>query len=159
MSWTKREIINQAFEEIGYASYNFDLDPEQLQSALRKLDSMMAQWNIRGIRFGYPLSSTPNVSSLDTDSELPDFAIEAVYQNLAIRIAPSKGKMLPRELKSDAKNAYNTLIMLSAKPVEMQITGLPRGAGNKPWRVSDRPFLDKPTTPLLGGDDSQIDLY
>jgi hypothetical protein len=157
MSWTKREIVNQAFEEIGFASYNFDLDPDQLQSALRKLDSMMATWNIRGVRISFPLASSPDVSDLDQDTELPDWAIEAVYKNLSIRIAPSLGKVLSRETKADAKNAYNTLLMMNTKPKEMQITGLPRGAGNKTFRYSDRPFLDKPTEPLLGGGDGEID--
>ena len=157
MSWTKREIVNQAFEEIGFANYNFDLDPEQLQSGLRKLDSMMATWNIRGVRIGYPLSSSPSGSDLDQDTSLPDWAIEAVYKNLSIRIAPSLGKMLSRETKADAKNAYNTLLMLNTRPTEMQITNLPRGAGNKPWRFVDDPFLDEPTDLLLGGNDGIID--
>ena len=29
MGWTKREYVEQAFEEIGLASYVFDLTPEQ----------------------------------------------------------------------------------------------------------------------------------
>lgn len=157
MAWTKRQIVNQAFEEIGFANYNFDLDPEQLQSGLRKLDSMMATWNIRGVRIGYPLASTPSGSDLDQDSFLPDWAIEATYKNLSIRIAPSLGKVLSRETKADAKNAYNTLLMMNTKPKEMQIANLPRGAGSKSWRTSDRPFLDKPTDPLLGGGDGVID--
>ena len=33
MSWTKRQYIVDAFEEIGLASYVYDLQPEQLQSA------------------------------------------------------------------------------------------------------------------------------
>ena len=40
MGWTKRQFVTQAFEEIGLASYVFDLTPEQLQSALRRLDAM-----------------------------------------------------------------------------------------------------------------------
>lgn len=157
MSWTKREIVNQAFEEIGYAEYQFDLDSEQLQSGLRKLDAMMATWNIRGIRIGYPLSDSPSFSDIDTDSNLPDYAIETVYTNLAVRLAPTLGKNVSRDTKKDAKNGYNTLLMLNTKPTPMQITGLPRGAGNKPWRVADRPFLDKPVAQLLGGDDGEID--
>ena len=50
MGWTKRQYIEQAFEEVGLAAYVFDLTPEQLQSALRKLDAMMAEWNAKGLR-------------------------------------------------------------------------------------------------------------
>jgi len=159
MSWTKRDLVKQAFEEIGYNEYNFDLSPEQLESGLKKLDSMMATWNIRGLRLGYPLASSPSLSNLDTDSELLDFAIEAVYKNLALSIAPSIGKVVSKETKKDAKNTRDTLLMLNSKPKPMQITGLPRGAGNKSWRYSDSPFLDNPSEPLLGGDDGEIDLY
>ena len=31
MGWTKRQFIEQAFDEIGLASYAFDLGPEQMQ--------------------------------------------------------------------------------------------------------------------------------
>mgnify|MGYP003525752305 CR=1 FL=1 len=55
MGWTKRQFVTQAFEEIGLAAYVFDLTPEQLQSALRRLDSMMASWNAKGIRLGYQI--------------------------------------------------------------------------------------------------------
>ena len=37
MSWTKREFVNQALEEIGLASYVFDLQSEQMNSARIKL--------------------------------------------------------------------------------------------------------------------------
>ena len=39
MAWTKRDFITQAFEEAGLGSYVFDLTPEQLQTALRKLNA------------------------------------------------------------------------------------------------------------------------
>jgi hypothetical protein len=45
MGWTKRQFITQAFEEIGLAAYVFDLTTEQLQSALRRMDAMVAGWN------------------------------------------------------------------------------------------------------------------
>ena len=157
MSWTKREIVNQAFEEIGFANYNFDLDPEQLQSALRKLDAMMAQWNIRGIRIPYPLSSSPDGSSLDQDTEVPDWAVEPMYINLSIRIAPSLGKVLSREAKADAKLSYNTLLRINAGPPEMQITNLPRGAGSKYWRIRRSPLLPRAQDVIEGGSDGAID--
>ena len=156
MSWTKREFVNQAFEEIGFA-YGYDLDPDQLQSALRKLDGMMAQWNGKGIRLGYPLSSSPSSTTLDQDSEVPDYANEAIYLNLALRIAPGFGKMPSRELKQFAKQAYNALLSRSTMPNERQITNLPKGAGNKPWRLTDDPFLEDATDPLTTGPDGELE--
>jgi hypothetical protein len=92
MSWTKRQFVVQAFEEIGYASYTYDIQPEQLQAGLRRLEAMMGTWNGRGIRLGYPLSSNPDSAELDVSSNVPDSANEAIYTNLAIRIAPIVGK-------------------------------------------------------------------
>jgi hypothetical protein len=54
--WTKRDVIGQAFSEIGLASYTFDLLPEQYEGALRRLDAMIAQWENKGIRLAWPLA-------------------------------------------------------------------------------------------------------
>jgi hypothetical protein len=70
MGWSKQDLIDQAFQQIGLAGYVFDLSPEQLQSALKTLDTMMATWNGRGIRLGYPIPSTANGSKGDDDSSL-----------------------------------------------------------------------------------------
>jgi hypothetical protein len=142
MSWTKRQYVEKAFEEIGYASYAFDLQPEQLQAALRRLDSMMAVWNSKSIKLGYPLPDSPSGSDLDQDTHVPDRANEAVYTNLAVRIASLVGKVVPQETKSIAKSAYTALLAQAATPREIQLPRtMPAGAGNKPWRV-DTPFLE-----------------
>lgn len=141
MSWTKRQLIEQAFEEIGYASYAYDLETEQLEAGLRRLDSMMATWNGRLIKLGYPLPETQDDSDLDQDSRIPDRANEAVYLSLALRIAPIVGKAVSAETKMSAKLAYNEMLRWAVQPKEMQMPStMPAGAGNKPWRDDD-PFL------------------
>ena len=77
MGWTKRQFVLQAFEEIGLASYVYDLTPEQLNSALFKLDAMMGTWNGKGIRIGYPTPGDPESSDLDAQTNVPDSANEA----------------------------------------------------------------------------------
>lgn len=157
MGWTKRQFVMAAFEEIGLGADVFDVQPSQLASALRRLDAMMAEWNGRGIRIGYPLMSTPSSSSLDTDTQVPDSAIEAIFLNLAIRIAPGYGKEPMPSTKTSAIRGYNTLLARAVRPVEMQLPAtMPSGAGNKPWRY-DEPFLPEPTDPLLAGDDGPLE--
>jgi hypothetical protein len=157
MGWTKRQFVVQAFDEIGLASYVFDLTPEQLESALRRLDSMMAMWNAKGIRLGYPLPSSPSSSDLDTPTNVPDSSNEAIYANLAVRLAPSVGKTVAPETKATAKAAYDLLLSLAAVPPEMQLpSSMPAGAGNKPHQL-DQPFLSPPTATLDAGGDSVID--
>lgn len=156
MGWTKRQFVTQAFEEIGLAAYVFDMNPEQLQSGLRRLDSMMATWNAKGIRLGYPLPSSPQDSDLDEQTNVPDSSNEAIYLNLALRIAPSFGKIPSVDTKATAKAAYDNLLSIAAMPMEMQLPGtLPVGAGNKPWNI-DQPFVNLPVDPLLAGQDGEI---
>ena len=157
MTWKKRDFVVQAFEEIGYASYIYDAMPEQLQSVLRRLDAMLGAWNAKGIRLGYPLPANPGDSDLDEETGVQDSSVEAIYLNLAIRIAPSFGKTISTEAKTSAKAAYDALLIKIAMPSEMQLPDtMPAGAGNKPWRTNYRPFLNKPIEPLLAGYDEQI---
>ena len=141
MSWTKRQLVNQAFDIIGMSSYAYDLQPEQLQSAMRQLDTMMATWYNRGVQLGYPIPTSPEDADLDTESNVPDRANEAIYTNLAIRIAPNYGKQVMRELKQAAFYAYQGVLSIASLPNEMQYPEtLPKGSGNKPYRWREEFF-------------------
>lgn len=149
--WTKDQLVGQAFDEIAIAGYEFDLSPEEKQAALRRMDAMVAQWQNRGIALGYKLPASPADSSLNDDSGIPDGAAEAVFLNLAVRIAGSKGKNLPAQTLSLAKAAYDDLLTCAAFPREQQFKdGLPAGAGNLPTYGYRRTFLPAPTTDPLG---------
>lgn len=158
MGWTKREFIEQAFTEIGLAGYIFDLTPEELNTALRQLDSMMAAWNAKGIRLGWPMPSSPQNSDLDDPTEITDAANEAIYCGLAVRIAPTFGKTVGGQTQFFAKQAYDQLLAIAAMPTERQLPStMPAGAGNKPWRDNDSPFIRTPIDPLLTGPDGPIE--
>lgn len=158
MSWTKRDIIVAAFESIGLAGYVFDLQPEQLETARRKLDAMMAMWNSVGIRVGYPLVSTPDSSDLDDKTEVTDMGVEAIYTNLAKRIAPGYGKTVPQEILTVANEAYLALLATAAgQPIERQLAGsYPLGAGNKSSRYNQN-FTTSPDPTLDAGTDTYIE--
>jgi hypothetical protein len=149
MSWTKRQLVRQAFSVIGLASYDFDLQAEQLQNGLYLLDSMMATWNAKGVLLSYPIPTSPEDSDLDDESNVPDRANEAIYSNLALRIAPTLGKQVSQDLKSQAWYAYNGLLSWAkSRPREMSLPEtMPSGAGNKPWRYEDDAFLDPDADP------------
>lgn len=158
MPYTKRQLIEQAYEEIGLASYAFDLSPEQMQAAGRRLDSMMATWMERGILVGYPLSSDPGNLDISQDTGLPDYAVEAVALNLGIRLAPTVGRQVMPDTKASAKAAYDALIVRAAIPNEQQYPyGTPAGAGAKPWRLTGDPFLPSPNDePINLGQNGQL---
>jgi hypothetical protein len=144
MSWTKRQFVEQAFRKAGLAAYVFDLTPDQLNSAMVDMDSMLATWNAKGIRLGYPVPTSPENSDLNQETNVPDSANEAIYLNLAIRIAPDFGKTIMPEIKIGAKLAYDALLARATMPAEQQLPGaLPSGAGSKSWRT-ETPFIRKP---------------
>lgn len=159
MTWTKRQLITQAYEEIGLASYVFDLTPEQLESARRRLNAMVAGWNANGVRINFPLPSEADSDDIDQECGIPDYAIEALYFGLALRLAPSMGKSVSPETKQFADAAYGNLANQTALPTperQLPIT-MPRGQGTKPWRNFNNPFVQKQPEQILAGSDNAID--
>jgi len=157
MGYSKRQFIEAAFEEIGLANYVFDLQPEQLESAMRRLDAMLAEWNANGVRLGYSMPSSPQDSDLSEPTFSPDSAWEAVITNLAVRIAPSYGKAVSPDTKMIAKQAYNTLLQRATFPLEQQLPQtMPIGQGNKPWRW-DGPYMPYPADPVDTGPEGPLE--
>jgi hypothetical protein len=157
MGYSKRQFIAAAFDEIGLASYVFDLQPEQLEASLRRLDAMIAEWNAKGIRLGYPLPSSPEYSDIDAESQVPDAANEAIILNLAIRLAAGYGKQPADDTRIYAKQGYNTLLSRAAMPPEQQFpSSLPLGAGNKPWRVYNNPYMPSPVDVVETGGEGDL---
>src|SRR5689334_941421 len=110
MSWTKRQIVEQAFNELALAGYVFRLRPEELEAALRMLDTMMAEDAAQDVTVGYAFGLTPDSSDLDQDSGLPLFAVSATYLKLAIRLAASKGKSLLPSTIAGANRARTAML-------------------------------------------------
>lgn len=155
MSWTKRQFIEAAFDEIGISSYQFDLSPEMLQLALKRLDSMMASWNAKGIRLAYPLASDPSSSTISDDTTVPDSANETIYLNLAVRLAPVFGKQVHPDTKQAAFQAYSAMINKNTSiPTRQFEQTVPAGQGNK-FRRNYSPQLIRPDD-RLDTDDSGI---
>lgn len=156
--WTKRQFIMAAFEEIGIASYEFDLEPEQMQGALRRIDSMLAMWNGRGIRVGYPLPGNPDESTLDQETNVPDRFNEPIISNLAIRLAPAYGKTINPATASIARESYDALMARAAMPGQMQLqAGTPAGAGAKSDSSWDE-WSAPPSDNISAGPDSDLEL-
>jgi hypothetical protein len=157
MSWTKRQFCVRAYRKLGYASYDFTLTDDMLKVALDELDAMMGTWNFEGIRISYPLPDNPDDSSLDTATDVPDSANEAIWSNLTIRLADSVGKEPTRSTKVTAKKSYNVLLGLHTEPNNMQFNRLPAGQGNKSWRNTGRTFLPPAEDRLDVGQDGTLD--
>lgn len=160
MSWTKRQLLDAAFEEMALAGYVFDISPDEQVSAVRRLDSMMATWGGPGIgiRIGYNATVDPKASDPNQASGIPDWANEAVYLNLAIRLASGYGRNMPKTTTAPAKAAYDALVsgVASGIPQMQPMGNLPIGAGYK-RRFAPYPFVSQPADRLTAGDDSLLD--
>ncbi len=157
MSFTKREFVEQAMAEIGIATNIYDLQPDDLIRGCQRLDAMMASWNGQGIRLGYPMEN-PKVVEPDTDTNIPDWANEAVIANLAMAIAPGFGREVMMGTRASAARGMSAMRTRTAIPPLMQSpSSLPVGAGAKYWRNTQNPFYS-PTEDLDVGPDGALDL-
>lgn len=159
--WSKRDLVNMAFNDLALAGYVFDLTPEEMNTAVMTMDSMMALWETQGIRVGYQMASDPGDSDLDQPSGLPDWMNLAVYKNVAIMMAGSFGKAIPPSIAVAAKTAYDWVLgLIASNPPQMQFKGnLPQGAGWKMTNYMGGPFIIPPPQDLLTtGPDGLLDL-
>lgn len=156
MSWTKRQLIESAFEEAGLAAYAFDMTPEQVMSALKRLDALMAGLNQQGVQIGYSMSASPSDSDPDEDSGIPDGAYETVICGLAIRIAPSYGKQIGNDTRAAYQRGLDAIKVQTAYPVSVQLpSGYPMGAGN--MRLAYNQFTLEQPARLSAGNDGPLE--
>jgi len=149
--WSKLQIIDEAFSELAIQGYVFDISPDEQQAALRRLDVMMATWEKKGVRVGYAMPANPQDSNIDSASGLPNYAVEAVYLSLAIRLAASYGKQISMDTRKLARDGYDLLLIDAAQPQEQQMRGsMVSGAGNKGIYSANSRFFSAPTNNPLG---------
>lgn len=123
---TKRDLILAAAEDFGVGNA-FDLSPEDLASGLKRLDNLAAEWDGKTIRVGYNFGG-----GLDDSAGIPDTANSAFTANLAVRWAPSMGKMVSPDTKVTAREGFNALYAsMQRQPQAPRPSHLPVGAGNR----------------------------
>lgn len=159
MSYTKRQLIEQAFTVLGMPNYIFDMQPEQEEAALWRLDMMIAEWDRRGVRLGYPLPTSPSDSNIASESNVPDFAVKGIVYNLALDLAGDYGKQIPPTVLVAAYHAKQSLFIEAALPLsQVWPSTMPMGAGNKTWRSYGWQFAGPQTTPEMQSPDSNISI-
>jgi hypothetical protein len=130
--YSKMDLVNAAFNEIGFSDYVYDLDPAQQNRVLLQLDGMMGTWAAQGINVGYPLYLNPSQSEINQESNLPATAVEACYLALACRISPSFGKTVSQDLLRNSRSAYAAMLSAIALDIPYIFPAtLLAGAGSK----------------------------
>jgi hypothetical protein len=148
--WTKEDIAKEALAELALPSYTFDLQSDDVIAIIIRLDAMMSEWDLKGIRFGYALASGPRDSWADQPSGLPDTAIFAVLPNLAVRIGAMFGREPSPSIKNTARTTFETMLTTFAKPTQYRWPStMPYGAGNKPFRTNNRQYAGSSLPPTV----------
>ncbi len=133
---TKRQIVEMAYENCGLSNYEFQLQPEELAAALRRLDAMMSQWEASSIYINYNFPTQFGGGDLDNPSGIPDNAVFAAAGGLALLIAPMFGKTISAEVRVQISAAMTSLRAVTAFPPQRVLQrNTPVGAGNKPWSI------------------------
>ena len=124
---TKHSLVSRALEELGMADYIFDATPEELQSFLRRLNAIAAEWDGQGIRVGYNFGD-----DINAQAGIPDTADDCFALHLAQRMAPSFGKTVAPETRAAAASAFNALLVSRRVMPEVPLpAGMPIGTGVK----------------------------
>ena len=137
---SKRSLIQVAYEECGQTG-EFELDPEEYQSAERQLDQMMAELKaIYGVDLSYNFPDTGVSDDASEESGIPGEAAAMVSRLLAERIAPSIGKTLaPSKTRAGALGLL--IAQYQAQPTMCFGRGTPIGSGNRPYAYTGRTFF------------------
>jgi len=136
---TLREIVQDAFEEIGVKKAEVELESDELQSGIRRCNDLLTSWDAIGYIIGYNVVTDPDVVL-----ELEPAAISAVKYNLAARLAPSYQKQVTQELAAIAGDTFNILINQNIFIGDVAYPdSLPLGSGNTGCNTeTDRRFFN-----------------
>ena len=124
---TMREVVEDAFEEIGVKKAEVELTNDELQSGIRRANDLLVSWDA----IGYIIGFNP-VFNADDILEIEPAAVSAVKYNLATRLAPSYQKPITIELATIAADSFNILINQNVFIGEVAYPDtLPLGSGNR----------------------------
>jgi len=131
----KLDLIQMAFEQAGQSDFNYQLTPEEYRSALRILNSMMAEWETsEGIALNYFYPPYGD-GAPEEESGIPASAAQCVSTALAFRINPTIGKTTTGETKVTLARSMGLLRMARSVPSMTLSARTPRGTGNR-WANS-----------------------
>jgi hypothetical protein len=120
---TASEVIAAALGQTLTRAGDIPLESNETEQGLFQLNTMMASWSLA---LGYTI-----VSSMSDTITTPDYAIDAIVQNLAVRLAPSFGGLVDADLRENARQTKKDMLRQAVRigPAKMPST-LPRGTGN-----------------------------
>jgi hypothetical protein len=135
MATTKRQLVQQMFEECGINGWEFDITPEEKDRALTRLDALMAELRGRGIDLSYNFPTELGGGDLDDVLGTPDQAFYGLATLGAERLAPTMGKTQSPASRMALTAAMKAVRSAAAVLVPtLEGPDMVYGSGNR-WRV------------------------
>ncbi len=124
----KVDRINDAYSRMRVSGLTVVPTPEDLETALQRMENMLAQFEARNICLGYNFEDEPDPNSV---TNVERWAWDLIATNLAIRLIPDFNKAVPQALINEANQ---TLSFASGKTAKVRQVDYPRrqpvGSGN-----------------------------
>lgn len=120
---TANQLISSAFSLALSNSADIPLEADEIADGILQLNHMMASWNL-------PLGYTVIFHASDSVS-VPDYAIDAMINNLAVRLAPGFGQVVAPDLRENARQSKKDLMKIAIVIGRSSLPKtLPQGTGN-----------------------------
>jgi hypothetical protein len=132
----KADYIQGAYEQLRIWGLTSSVTPVESELALKRLNGLLLHWENQGIYLGWNIGA----DDVNDESGLPDWAQEAVFTNLAIKLMPVFGKTASREQAQEAAETYEAITLKCYDNMEYPDT-MPVGAGNQRYGYSSRRFF------------------
>ena len=130
---TRTRILSRAFGRLAMGDYEFDITADEKAAARLTLDGMMAEWEAQGLTLGFIPSEDEQNDAVDIGT--PAWAEQALWSNLAVRMAADFGKQSGPALVKDARRGYD---LVSAKtqviPRQQNARSTLHGGGQRYYR-------------------------
>ena len=158
---TALQLIEDSYDDIEVKTSEVALTTAEINNGIRRLNRLATALAVSGLNFGYTL-----VSESTDLLTIPDWSEDLFISLLAIRMAPSFGKIVTPALAASAEENYKIArrALVTIPEVQLPIT-LPTGSGNGTDRAAIF-FVDTSTDDLttftsnsiLTGEGIQLDI-
>ncbi len=159
-AFDKIEIILGAYSQLRISGITRSPTPEDLETALCRLENMAAEWDTTAMAAGYNFEDTPNPNS---PSGLIRGYRHAFETNLAVKLIPDFNKEVPQVLLAEARQSLSNLVGRLAAQRVRQVdypNRQPIGSGNSRsysrwarfYRTAEQTPLNSTSISLFVGD-------
>lgn len=156
---TKSDIIKSALRKLGVTGFDSETDPQEFDAALVELESMMTEWDGRGIRVSYKLGTSTDTALTSEDAGIRDWARQGIVANLAMRLATDYGKPITQDLAMQASAGMSSILAATATD-NIYLTQYPRnmpvGSGNR--NIGNRQRFYRPVEGITVENGGELDL-